>query len=384
MRLVIAGGATGGHLFPGIALAEAMRERDRDAKITFMGADRGIETTIIPALGYDLITFPIGGIAGVGMARSLSRAATMILAVSRAVAMLRRLTPDLVVGVGGYASVPGVLAAAVWRIPRCILEQNVIPGKANRFLARFVPRIYLGFPTDRSVFPQEKTTVTGNPIRSQALTGEARVKAPGGGITLLILGGSQGASQLNDLALKTVPGLMRRIAGLKVIHQTGPAHEASVKQHYEREGVDVEVVPFIGNMGAYYARADLVLSRSGAMSVSELAASGLPAIFIPYPHATERHQRANGRWLESQGGAILMEAEEVTPEMLRDLIEHLLAAPNALSRMAEASRRAGTRNSARRIIEEEMRRLGVIREGEKAEEREEEGARGRGGEESDG
>lgn len=379
MNLLIAGGGTGGHLFPGIALAEAMRKRDESVKITFMGTDRGLEGKIIPGLGYDLVTLPVGGIMGLGLTRGLSRAVVMILAVIRATGILGRLAPDLVVGVGGYASVPAVVAAAIRKVPRCIVEQNVVPGRANRFLARFVPRIYLGFPIEEPVFPHGTTVVTGNPIRGVALGREDVRKGSGEVTTLLILGGSQGAAQLNGLAMEVVPPLLRNHPALKVIHQTGSAHENSVREHYARQGVEVEVVPFIAEMGAYYSRADLAVSRSGAMSVSELAAAGLPAILIPYPHATQNHQKANGRWLEKHGGAIIVDPEEVTPELLMSALEHLLENPDSLVRMSTASRRAGTRDAAQRIIAEEMKRLEVLREGEKAEEREGEGARGRGG-----
>ena len=367
MRLVIAGGGTGGHLYPGIALAEAMRERDEDVKITFMGTDRGLERTVIPQLGYELITFPVGGITGLGLMRGLYRAVSMIGAVLKATGTLKRLAPDLVVGVGGYASVPGVLAAAIRKVPRCIIEQNVIPGKANRFLVRFVPRVYTGFPTSGSVLPPGKTVIAGNPIRKDALSDDRDTGVSREGMTLLILGGSQGAAQLNDLAKEIVPGLLRDFAGLKVIHQTGPVHESQVREHYRMEGVNVETVPFIRNMGAFYSRADLVLSRSGAMSVSELAAAGLPAIFIPYPHAAQNHQRANGRWLEERRGAIILDSDEVTPEILYGALKHLLTDGESLRDMALASKKAGTRDAARRIIEEEMERIGKSGKGDKEE-----------------
>ena len=358
MKVIIAGGGTGGHIFPGVAIADAFREMESGTEIIFMGAERGLETRVVPQMGYELVTLPVAGIMNMGAMRGVARSVGLMRAVLKAYGILGRLSPDLVVGVGGYASVPGVIAAALRRIPGCILEQNVIPGKANLFLSRFVQRIYLGFPTDKPVFPAEKTVITGNPIRKQALiSGEKDNTAGERKHCLLILGGSQGAAQLNDLAMEAVPALLRGNSSLEVIHQTGAIHEERVKDHYEKEGVEVEVVPFIPDMGNYYARADLCLSRAGAMAVSELAAAGLPAILIPFPHAAGNHQRANSRWLETFGGAVTLEADGANPALLLGEIEHLLNSPSLLEGMASACKRAGTVNAARRIAGEEIRRV---------------------------
>jgi len=249
MRYVVAGGGTGGHLFPGIALADAFRDLDADAEIVFMGASGGLEVRIIPDLGYKLVTLPVRGVVNLGIMRGFTRALNMLWSIIRAYGILGKLSPDLVVGVGGYASVPAVVAAAIRKVPRCILEQNVVPGKASRFLARYAQRIYLGFPTLKPAFPPEKTMITGNPIREESLPPDQVREFADERKTLLILGGSQGAAQLNDLAMLIVPPLMARDSSLKVVHQTGLDHEASVREHYIANKVDVEVVPFIRHMG---------------------------------------------------------------------------------------------------------------------------------------
>lgn len=360
MRYVVAGGGTGGHLFPGIALADAFRELDRDAEIVFMGASGGLEVRVVPDLGYRLVTLPVRGVMNMGLVQGGLRALNMLWNTFRAYGILGQLSPDLVVGVGGYASVPAVAAAALRKIPRCILEQNVVPGRASRFLSRYAQRIYLGFPTLKPEFPPEKTMITGNPIRKESRTPDRDRDFSGKQKTLLILGGSQGAAQLNDLAMQIVPDLLAGNSSLSVVHQTGLDQEQIVREHYIEHQADVEVVPFIEKMGEYYSRADLCLSRAGAMAVSELAAAGVPSILIPYPHAVSNHQRANGRWLEEWGGAITIEPERTKAPVLMEGIEHLLSSPNVLKDMSEACRKAGTSEAAERIAREEIERLGKI------------------------
>jgi UDP-N-acetylglucosamine--N-acetylmuramyl-(pentapeptide) pyrophosphoryl-undecaprenol N-acetylglucosamine transferase len=358
VKLVIAGGGTGGHLFPGVALAVEFARQVEGVEVVFIGATRGIESRVVPALGYELVTLPVRGVVGSGFFRGVTRALTLLWGVARAYLVLGRIKPDLVVGVGGYASVPAVMAAAVRRIPRSILEQNVMPGRANRVLARMVQRVYQGFASRTGVFPVEKTVVTGNPIRDEVLL-PAGVVRPVGRRNLLILGGSQGAMQINGLALEFVPRLLADFPDMKVIHQTGPAHEDTVRQGYQEAGVEVEVVPFITGMADAYTRADLCLSRAGAMSVSELAAAGLPAVLIPYPDAAGGHQEANARWLEEREGAVVVLPEDATAQLLYEKLNFLIGKTELLGEMAEASRRAGIRDAAKRIVSAELKRLGI-------------------------
>ena len=365
MKLVIAGGGTGGHLFPGIALAGEFRRLMTDVEVVFIGANRGLETKVVPALGYELVTLPVRGVVGYGFFAGIARSAALVAAAVKAFWILGSLKPDLVIGVGGYASVPAVLAATARGLPRSILEQNVSPGKANRVLARLVHRIYQGFASRSEVFPVEKTRVTGNPIRPEVLPAEGMIRPPGR-MALLILGGSQGALQINDLVLEVIPRLKGVFPDLTVTHQTGPAHEETVREGYRKAGVDAQVVPFITDMADAYARADLCLSRAGAMSVSELTASGLPAVLIPYPHAAGGHQGTNGKWMEERGAAVVIEPGEVTSDLLYEQLRKLLETPGLLADMTEASRNAGIRNAAEKIVEEELKRIGLRRNGERS------------------
>lgn len=358
MRVVIAGGGTGGHLFPGVALAEAFMTLRPGSKVTFLGAERGLETSVIPALGFDLVTLPVGGLMGVGPVKGIYRGLLLALGVLRAASVLRRISPDLVVGTGGYSSVPGVIAAAMLRIQRSIMEQNVSPGRANRFLARFVPRVYLGFPVKDGVFAEGKVILAGNPIRKCALPQEdVEVLEGERGLTLLILGGSQGAAQLNNASLEIVPELLKTVEGLRVIHQTGGAHSEMVMERYREQGADVEVVPFMDSIGEFYSRADLCLSRAGAMAVSELAAAGVPSVLVPYPFAAGGHQRDNARWLAERGGAVIIDSASFSPQLLKEELSRLISSRDDLAVMAKKAKDAGRQDAADSIAKEEIMRI---------------------------
>jgi len=357
VNLVIAGGGTGGHLYPGVALAQEFRRQAPATRVTFIGARKGLETKVIPPLGFELITLPVKGVMGTGVGTGIWRGLSLLTSSLRVFFALGKLKPDLVIGVGGYASVPAVLAASMRGVPRAILEQNVMPGRANRVLARFSQRIYQGFASRNELFPTEKTMITGNPIRPEVLP-PPDIERPAGRKCLLILGGSQGAKQINELALVFVPGLKKRFPDLKVVHQTGATHEAMVREGYgDAEGISV--VPFITGMAEAYGSADLCLSRAGAMAVSELAASGLPAVLIPYPTAAGGHQELNARWFEERGGAILIPAGEATPDLILEKISNLLGNPELLAEMSDFSRKAGVRNAAERVVEAELERIGI-------------------------
>ncbi len=366
MRVLIGGGGTGGHLFPGVALAEALRQADPSCEVSFAGAERGLEAKVIPALGYPLVALPLAGVAGRNPLRALAGLWSLLAGTGRMAGEIRRLRPDLVVGLGGYASVPAVLAARFRGVRTVLLEQNVRPGGANRFLARFAARVYLGFPVEGEPFPAGRAEVTGNPLRRAALAPEEAAQAreererPA---SLLVLGGSQGARGLNDLVLAALPPLLaeRKRAGkaaLAVVHQAGERDWERVREAYRAAGLAAETVPFIERMGEAYAAADLVVGRAGALTVSEVSAAGVPAVLVPYAHAGG-HQRGNARHLAVRGGAVVLE-QEAGPEALRRELARMLDDPARWRAMSRASREAGRRDAANAIA---ARELEVFREG---------------------
>jgi len=346
VRVVIMAGGTGGHVFPALAVAQALGARG--AAVAWLGTERGLEARLVPAAGLPLHTLPVAGLRGRGVGAWLAAPFRIARAVAAAARLLRSLSPDVVLGMGGYAAGPGGVAAWLLRRPLVIHEQNAIPGLTNRLLAPLARRVLAAFP---GAFPEgPKVTVTGNPVRAEiaALPAPAARWAGRTGPTrLLVLGGSQGARALNE-ALPAALARLPAAARPAVRHQAGPAHAEAVRAAYARVGVAAEVLPFIEDMAAAYAWADLVVARAGALTVAELAAAGVGALLVPYPHAVDDHQRANARWLERAGAAEIV-TEPLEPAALAARLAALLAGREALLRRAEAARRAALPDAAERV-----------------------------------
>jgi UDP-N-acetylglucosamine--N-acetylmuramyl-(pentapeptide) pyrophosphoryl-undecaprenol N-acetylglucosamine transferase len=345
-HVVIAGGGTGGHLFPGIALAETLVARG--AEVTFVGTAAGIEARAVPAAGFPLRLIPGAQVRGGGIVRVGRGLAATALGVGRGLRLLGELRPDLVVGVGGYASVPLVLAAWLRRLPIVTLEQNTIPGVASRTLGRLARRVCLGFAEATDYFPAASTLHTGNPVRAAVLATPAVPHATPG---LLVFGGSQGARRLNDVILEAVDRLPSLRDGVRILHQTGAADHDRVAAGYAQRGVTARVAPFVVDMGAAYGDADLVVARAGAMSCAEITARGLPSILVPYPYAADDHQRVNAEVLVRAGAARMILDRDLTGERLAATLEPLLADAAARSRMAAAALEAGRPDAAARVAD---------------------------------
>ena len=348
---MIAGGGTGGHLFPGIAVAEALRRRDPAAAVLFVGSARGIEARVVPPTGFALATLPIAPLRGRGSRDQLSALAGLARSVHRARALVGEFAPDTIIGLGGYASAPAVVAGRRAGTPIVLLEQNARPGLTTRLLARLADRVCVTFPESVAQFAPGKAVVTGNPVRSWATamasaeTTPARART---GFTLLVFGGSAGARTLNEAG----PGLRAALAdlpGLRVIHQTGAAAEAAVRAAYTAAGLDADVRAFIGDMGAAYADADLVICRAGATTIAELAALGKPAILVPYPYAADNHQRANAESLVRAGAARMVLDAEATAERLAAEVR-ALHAPVVRAEMAARVRALARPDAAERVL----------------------------------
>ena len=347
-RLLLAAGGTGGHLFPGVAVAE-LAQRQAGAAVLFVGTSGGMEKDVIPQLGFSLRFIPAEQLRGRtrwGKMRALGVAAYGVGAAWR---IMREFAPDVIFSIGGYASAPTVLAGWLQRIPCVLLEPNAIPGLANRFLSRFATRVCLGFETAARFFPAHKVVYTGNPVRS-ALRPSCQPAAPEKPLTILVFGGSAGAHRLNSV----VPQAFARfhqtrheqknadpVPALQIIHQTGPAEYAAVSASYADAGITARVVPFIDAMQEVYAEADLVICRAGAMTAAELTLLGKPAILIPYPYAADDHQRANAEALVQAGAAVMLPDPTLSAELLERTITRLVRYRDRLENMARAAATLG-------------------------------------------
>jgi UDP-N-acetylglucosamine--N-acetylmuramyl-(pentapeptide) pyrophosphoryl-undecaprenol N-acetylglucosamine transferase len=349
MRLVIAGGGTGGHLFPGVAVAEELLDKSPDADVVFVGTERGIEARVVPELGYPLELIQVSGIKTVGIWGAIKGMFRIPGSLWQSRKLLKRLKPDVVVGVGGYASGPVVLMARLMGTPTAILEQNSIPGLTNKILGKFVHRIFLAFDFTRKFFKPKKSLLSGNPIRKDiraALTAGQRDEAEDRQLRLFITGGSQGAKAVNEMVVGAARLLKERGILPTIVHQTGKiSHEATVKG-YQEAGIEADVRAFINDMAAEYRQADLVIARSGATTVAELGVVGVPAILIPYPFAADNHQELNAAELAASGAAVMAKQSELTAEKLADILAERLENPALLSEMGSAMKAQGRPEAA--------------------------------------
>ncbi len=324
MKLVIAGGGTGGHLFPGVAIAEELRAREPSAEITFVGTKRGIEARVLPDLGWPLELIEVSGLKTVGVLGAIRGLLRLPRAWLQARALLKRLQPDAVIGVGGYASGPVVFAAKLRGIPTAICEQNSIPGLTNKILGRLVRRVFLSFENSKPFFKPAKIVMAGNPVRRDLL---ARLQAPAtahvGALHVLVSGGSLGAVAVNELAAKALIELASDHE-LRITHQTGEKDLEITAARYREAGVTADCRAFIKDMAASYLAADLVIGRAGATTVAELAIAGKPAVFIPYPFAADDHQTLNAAEMAASGAALSFKQSDLTVEKLVAAIRPLL------------------------------------------------------------
>jgi UDP-N-acetylglucosamine--N-acetylmuramyl-(pentapeptide) pyrophosphoryl-undecaprenol N-acetylglucosamine transferase len=332
MRIVIAGGGTGGHVIPALAIAHQLKKQFA-AEVLFIGTARGIETRLVPQAGYPLELIKVGALKNVSL---MTRAKTMF-DLPRALwvsgRMLTDYNPDVVIGVGGYASGPAMFAAIRRRIPTLAFEPNVVPGFANRMVARWVSVAAVHFEETCEYFPRCK--VTGVPVREAFFAIPAKTA---GAPTLLVFGGSQGAHAINQAMIESLPGLRERVPNLYIIHQTGQRDYDTVLAAYEKAGAQGEVHKFIDDMPGTFARADLLVCRSGASTVAEIAAAGKPAIFVPFPRAADDHQNVNARALERAAAAIVVEESKLEAAYLVDTIAAVIGDPRRLQAMSSAAK----------------------------------------------
>lgn len=350
MRLLLAGGGTGGHLFPAVALAQLLLQQEPEAAVQFVGTEKGLEARLLPRLDLPLATVDMAGVVGTGWRGKLEMVPRLLKSMNQAKAILKDFAPDLVVGVGGYASVPVLLMAKGLGIPYVIHEQNAIPGLSNKLLGRWAKRIFLSIADSGNSFNPRKTLLTGNPLRA----GLEKVtdSLPENG-KLLIFGGSRGAQAINRTVIAMLPLLKKWPGCPEILHQTGDAEYQEVRNAYAAAGFSPDsVVPFIDDMASAYAEAKLIICRAGATTLAELTVCGRPALLIPFPHAAGDHQTANARTLENAGAAKLLPQATLTAEQLAEEVKQLFADFEQLQQMAEKGRTLGQPGAAEKILHE--------------------------------
>lgn len=353
MRVIIAGGGTGGHLFPGIAIAEAFRRRDPACEVLFIGTERGIEKRVLEPMGYPLRVLQVEGIKGRGITKSFGALLKIPRSLGQSFGILRDFAPQVVIGVGGYASGPAVLMASLLGIPTAIAEQNALPGVTNRILGHFVKKIFLSFPDTEGWFPRKKTLVTGNPVRESfkkavGTDGEKRTKDH---FTVLIFGGSQGAHVINQAMMEALDHLQEIKDSVLIIHQTGSNDYEEVAGAYKKKGLSADIRPFIMDMPAVFREADLLICRAGATSVAEITATGKAAILIPFARAVHDHQTKNAEVLVKTGAAIMITETGLSGLKLAETIKSLQACPEKVREMENRAKIMGNWQAADHIVD---------------------------------
>jgi len=354
MRVIIAGGGTGGHVIPAMAIAEELKSRYR-AEVLFVGTPRGIETRLVPAAGFRLELIQVGALNRVSMTTRLKTVLDLPRAIVQSSHLIRDFRPDVMIGVGGYASGPAMIAAAMMHIPMMAFEPNVVPGIANRLVARLVRTAAVHFTATQSYFPN--AVVTGVPVRREFFDIPSR--SAHDKPTLLVFGGSQGAHAINVAVAQALPLFRQRIPELYLIHQTGQNDYDAARSAARNAGISAEVSPFIDDMPGAFCRADLLICRSGASTVAEVAAAGKPAIFIPLPTAADDHQRHNAEALATTGAALLIPQPELTGERLARAVIDLMSDQARLTNMGEAAGKFAHPQAATEIVALAARIAGV-------------------------
>jgi UDP-N-acetylglucosamine--N-acetylmuramyl-(pentapeptide) pyrophosphoryl-undecaprenol N-acetylglucosamine transferase len=344
MRVIMAGGGTGGHVIPALAIAQELRLR-YGAQVLFVGTRHGIETRLVPAAGFELELVEVGALNRVDFATRFKTVADLPRAMMASAQLIREFRPDVMIGVGGYASGPAMLVAGMMSVPTIAFEPNVIPGVANRLVAPMVRAAAVHFEATCHYF--RNCHVTGVPVRSEFfhLPGRPNDGRP----TLLVFGGSQGAHAVNQAILQALPALMEAMPSIHIIHQTGEKDYAGAQAVYLGARISAEVSPFIDDMPVAFARADLLLCRSGASTVAEITAAAKPAIFIPLPTAADDHQTCNAAALANANAARLLPQSELNTDRLVKEIAILLRDRTSLAKMSEAAGRFARPDAAAKI-----------------------------------
>jgi UDP-N-acetylglucosamine--N-acetylmuramyl-(pentapeptide) pyrophosphoryl-undecaprenol N-acetylglucosamine transferase len=349
MKVLIAAGGTGGHIYPGIAVAKEILRRDDRSEVLFVGTSKGLEKRIVPENGFQLSLITSAGLKSVGFLGKLKGLGVLPISFVEAAKLLYDFKPDVVVGAGGYVSGPVLLVASLLRFPTLVMDSNALPGYTNRQLARFVDKAALTFDEALPFFGK-KGVVTGNPVRKEFF--DIPRKSRGEKTTVLVFGGSQGARAINNAMMSALPLLESRADRLRIVHQTGEADFEKTREMYSRSGItDHDVRPFISDMFVEFGNADLVVCRAGATTCAELGAAGKASIMVPLPTAADDHQRKNAEAFEKAGAARMLLQADLSGERLAGTLVQLIESPDTVSRMEEAARRLGRADAAEAAVD---------------------------------
>jgi len=352
IRLLVTGGGTGGHLFPAVATAQEFVKQMPDTEVLFVGTRRKVDTGSLSAYGFQSENIRCYGLKGKNPLELLKALAVLPLSYVQALKIVRNFRPNIVFGVGGYVTGPVIAAVKSLGIPTVIHEQNSVPGLANRKLGKIVDKVCLSLPGSGDQFPADKIVYTGNPIRTKILElAKSDHQNQGLKKTIVILGGSQGAQPVNRLVLEALECFSKQqMATIKIVHQTGDWDAENVKDAYRNKDIEVDVQSFITDMHKVYEQADLLVTRAGATTLSEIAVLGKPAILIPYPYAADNHQEKNGNYYVLGGGAVQFKEKELTGQKLAESVLALLEDERRLSAMGSAMKKLSFPDAAEKIV----------------------------------
>lgn len=350
MNVLIAAGGTGGHIYPGIAVAQEIMRRDAGSKVRFVGTARGLETRLVPQAGFELSLIESAGLKNVSRMAQMRGMVLLPRSFLSASNLIRQFKPNVVVGAGGYVSGPVVMMAALMNRRTLVMESNALPGWTNRMLARFVNRAAVSFDQALPFF-RGKGVVTGNPVRREFFEIPRKQREPGK-LSLLIFGGSQGARAINEGMIAALPSMANLKSALRIKHQTGPADFEKVKAAYIAAGWEehADVRSYIDNMMADFAAADVVICRAGATTTAELIAAGKASIMIPFPFAADDHQRKNAEAMEAGGASRMILQQDLSGERLAQEIEKLVSAPEVIDEMEQATRKLSHGDAAAAVV----------------------------------
>ncbi|MEK7857322.1 MAG: undecaprenyldiphospho-muramoylpentapeptide beta-N-acetylglucosaminyltransferase [Acidobacteriota bacterium] len=349
MKVLIAAGGTGGHIYPGIAIAKEIMRRDERSEVLFVGTSRGLEKRIVPENGFQLSLITSAGLKSVGVIGKLKGVGVLPISFFESARLLREFKPDVVVGAGGYVSGPVLLIASLMRFPTMVMDSNALPGFTNRKLARFVDKAALTFDEALPFFG-EKGIVTGNPVRKEFF--EVPRKERGEKTNILVFGGSQGARAINNAMMSALPLLEGRSNKIRIVHQTGEADFEKTREMYSRSRIeDHEVRPFISDMFVEFGNADIVVCRAGATTCAELGAAGKASIMIPLPTAADDHQRKNAEAFERAGASRMLIQADLNGESLAALIAELIDSPDAVTAMEASAKKLGRADAAEAAVD---------------------------------